>query len=155
MPFFYNYSPTYFWILLCIAFALLELTTPGLFACLAFSGGCLVSAASVFFTQDPTLQSGVGLIASVLIFYLLKKHLQHAKFSHATKVHPTSNMYALIGKEAHLEQDLEPDQTGYARVEREVWSCKNSDTITLPAHGVARIVNIQGNTILIKSKEQS
>ena len=153
MPFFYDLSPLYFWILLSIAFALLELTTPGLFACLAFAGGSLVSAASVFVTPDSTLQTGVGLLASVVIFYILKKHLKNSKFSHATNVHPTSNIHALIGKDAYLEQDLDPDQTGYARVERELWSCKNSDQTLLPAQSVARIVNIQGNTLIIKSKE--
>jgi|GEM_PF-2139566 len=153
MPFFYDYSPVYFWVLLSIAFALVELTTPGLFACLAFSGGCLISAASTYITPDTSTQTAIGLLASVIFFLVLKKYLQNLKFSHKTKAHPTSNIHALLGKDAHLEQGLDPDQTGYARVERELWSCKNSDIIPLPAHGVARIVNIQGNTLIIKSKE--
>lgn len=153
MPFFYDYSLVYFWVLLSGCFALLELTTPGLFACLAFAGGCLVSAVSTLFTPDTSIQTAVGLLASIIFFWILKTYLKNLKFSHTTSTHPNSNIHALLGKDVYVEQELGPDQTGYARVEREIWSCKNGGTTTLSAHGVARIVSIQGNTLIIKSKE--
>ncbi len=66
----------------------------------------------------------------------------------------TSNTQALIGKDATLEQDLQPGEQGFAIVEKEIWSCKNNSLLTLNKNSAAVVVNIQGNTLLLKSKEQ-
>ena len=68
--------------------------------------------------------------------------------------HVTSNTQALIGKDATLEQDLQPGEQGFAVVEKEMWSCKNNSLLTLNKNNAAVVVNIQGNTLILKSKEQ-
>lgn len=153
MPFFYDFSQICTWILLALGFSLFELLTPGLFACLAFSFGCLVSAFTSLFSPDTVLQSAIGLGSSVLAFLILRHYLISAKLSPSEIPHISTNTQALIGKEAVLETNIAPHQTGLVRTGGEVWTGKHNHSITLKAGTWAIIIRIQGNTLILKAKE--
>ncbi len=148
-------SPFYFWTLLSHIFALFELGAPGLFVCLAFSASsALVAIISVFFT-NLIGQAITFLVLGVGIFLALKSKLLDWKYTHQTTPDVTSNTKSLIGKYVHLEQPLNPGECGYAKVEKELWSCKNDSQIILTNDIGVIVVSIQGNTLILKSKELS
>ena len=148
-------SPFYFWTLFALVLALFELGVPGLFVCLAFSvSSALIALLSLFFS-DFMGQAIAFLVLGVGIFLLLKNKLLDWKYTHQTTPHVTSNAKSLIGKYVHLEQPLNPGECGYARVEKELWSCKNNSQITLTNDIGVIVTNIQGNTLILKSKELS
>ena len=153
MPFFYDFSQICTWVVLALGFSLFELLTPGLFASLAFSCGCLVSAFTSLFSPNIVLQSAVGLGSSILAFLLFRHYLIAAKLSPSESPNISTNTQALIGKEAILETDIPPHQTGLARTGGEVWTGKHNHSITLKAVTSAIIIRIQGNTLILKAKE--
>ncbi|MBM3894101.1 NfeD family protein [Candidatus Dependentiae bacterium] len=148
-------TPFYLWTLIGIVLILLELCSPGLFVCLAFGISGLSTGLLSFLFKDFSWHQEFFVIYGAIIFFVLKLKIEHFNYSHKQNPHITSNIQSLIGKQAHLEQPLSPGECGYAYVEKELWSCKNnSQTILTNDVGVI-VVNIQGNTLILKSKELS
>ena len=143
-------SPFFAWIIAGIVFSCLELAVPGMFACIAFAIGSLVAALSSYFSADLLVQATVGFAGSILSFIFIRLYLIKAKLSEVEAPKLSTNVQALIGREAIIIKEVFPHQTGLARVGGEIWSCKNIETDILAEGTRALVLRVQGTTLILK-----
>lgn len=134
----------WFWLLLSITFALVEILTPGTFYFLWFCFGALCALFVTFFTDNIPLQICVFISTSILsligFYSRLKKYL-NTKYRGA-------NIEELIGKLGIVIEEIEPlKSTGMVKVNGELWRAK-SDTF-IPKDTKVRIKKINGNTLIV------
>jgi membrane protein implicated in regulation of membrane protease activity len=138
----------YAWLLLALGFLLLELSTPGLFFFIAFACGAVCAAAMAFLDFSIIGQLWIALLGSVTCFIAIKSFFA----THKTKnTDNKTNVDALIGQEAIVVEAISINQPGAIRVKRELWSAILRDGSMLQIGTVVKIVDIQGNKLVVRS----
>lgn len=140
------------WLLLALAFALVEIFVPGVFFFLSFAIGAGAASLSAFFWPELALQLPVALIASCASFYFLSKIIENKKLSTAEHRHASTNIESLPGLKVIAQTDFTTDGTGFVKLECEVWSAKNQGS-PLQRGDKALVLKVEGNKLFIKKMD--
>ena len=116
----------FLWILLSLSFLILELGHPGLFFFLSFSIGALAAAAFAYFDYGFFVQVPIFFSATFGALFFLRIFVK--KFHRSIQ---KTNVYALIGKQGVVVQQILPEQPGYVKVEGQLWLARPV------AHGIS------------------
>lgn len=111
------------WSLLGLLLVLLELGHPGLFLFLSIALGAFGAAGATFMTPELGWQLAVFVIIATLGIILTQWYLRRlGKFF--SKSLGQTNVYALIGKRGLVLAEIGEQQTGYVKIDGEVWLAK-------------------------------
>ncbi|MCK4265603.1 NfeD family protein [Candidatus Babeliales bacterium] len=142
----------YLWLLLAIAFLLVELSTPGLFFFVGFAIGCAVASVMAFMGYSFAIQCIASLIVSILSFGFLKKYFSESvRNSKGEK----TNIHALSGQKALVVSAIKPTINGRIKIRGELWPAKVDGTESFENGELVIIVRIEGNHLVVKKLGES
>ncbi len=135
-----------FWIVLALAFLVIELGTVTLVS-LWFVGGALAAMGAALLGWDLWLQvlifAGVSLILLLLIRPFFKKYVDPHKVK--------TNVDALIGKQAIVIEPINNlAAVGAIRLDGVIWSARSAENTLIPAGTVVIIQAIEGVKAIVK-----
>ena len=129
-----------FWIILAIAFVIIEFGTVALVS-VWFVGGSLAAMAVALAEGPLWLQVLLFILVSLILLLLLRPFLR--KYVYATKS-PT-NVDAVIGREALVTEDIDNlAGTGTIKLDGVIWTARSVDNSRIPAGTVVAIQSVQG-----------
>lgn len=132
----------YYWLIFGILFLFLELLNPGLFFFFSFFVGSLAAAVTSYADVSlygQILSFFIGSVISCIVFgWIFKKNIFGIMPKHGYK----TNIYALQGKKAEVIKKIEPLQTGFIKLNGEMWSAKSNEVC--PAGSVVEVVDVIG-----------
>ena len=129
-----------FWIILAIAFVIIEFGTVALVS-VWFVGGSLAAMAVALAEGPLWLQVLLFILVSLILLLLLRPFLR--KYVYANKS-PT-NVDAVIGREALVTEDIDNlAGTGTIKLDGVIWTARSVDNSRIPAGTVVAIQSVQG-----------
>lgn len=129
-----------FWIILAIAFVIIEFGTVALVS-VWFVGGSLAAMAVALAEGPLWLQVLLFILVSLILLLLLRPFLR--KYVYANKS-PT-NVDAVIGREALVTEDIDNlAGTGAIKLDGVIWTARSVDNSRIPAGTVVAIQSVQG-----------
>ena len=129
-----------FWIILAIAFVIIEFGTVALVS-VWFVGGSLAAMAVALAEGPLWLQVLLFILVSLILLLLLRPFLR--KYVYANKS-PT-NVDAVIGREALVTEDIDNlAGTGTIKLDGVIWTARSVDNGRIPAGTVVAIQSVQG-----------
>jgi membrane protein implicated in regulation of membrane protease activity len=131
------------WFAGALSLFLLEMTAPGLYYFISLGCGALAASIGSLFDASLFVQLALCTAGSSISFFILKK-------IGSRHHHATTNVQALIGKEAHVERSIEPQKVGLVRVGREIWSATAEHHTTLHKGTVVKVIRVQGNKVIVR-----
>lgn len=142
------------WLIVGFLFLLLELISPGFFFFVSFFCGALIAAlfSAYHFTliQQIIAFFTASCISFSLIYFVLKKR-HYFNFRHV----PKTNFFALIGKHAEVIEEIKPAQTGFIKVDGQIWSAKAKENESFPVGAVVEIIDVVGCHCKVRAFQES
>ena len=136
----------YVWVVLMIAFALVELLTPQLVS-VWFAIGSLGALAAAALNAPLWLQIVIFILISVIMIFVTRP--LYKKFI-KSKLVPT-NSDRLIGETAVVTEAIDNlTSKGTVKVCGQVWSAKSENGETIPAETHVTVLRIEGVKLVVK-----
>ena len=136
------------WIVLAIAFAVLEAVTANLVS-IWFTIGAVGALAAYFLNASYTVQIVVFVAVSVIALFLTRPLVK--KFS-KPKIQPT-NADMLLGKEAVVTEGINNTHaTGAVKIKGTVWTARSSDDSEIPEGEIVIVKAIEGVKLIVERK---
>ena len=136
----------WFWIIVAIAAAVIEIVTLGNLICIWFTVGAAVSAVLAVLKVATPIQYfaffAVSIAAMLIIRPMSVNYLRG-------NVVPT-NADKLIGKTAHLTKDITSEAWGELVISGMTWSCISLDNEPIKKDTKVRIMAIEGVKLIVK-----
>ncbi|MBL4587882.1 NfeD family protein [Candidatus Babeliales bacterium] len=139
-----------FWILTGLAFGFLELSSPGFFFFLSCSFGCFVAASLAWYQYTLVTQMVVAFFVMIFSLYILYALVKKYAFSQHSSEKHTTNIDALIGREALVLQKIIGKEYGLVKVRGEIWSAETDDDAALEINESVVVVRIYGNKLMVR-----
>ncbi|HLB94199.1 MAG TPA: NfeD family protein [Candidatus Babeliales bacterium] len=137
------------WSLLGLLLVLLELGHPGLLLFLAIAIGAFSAAGATFMTPELGWQLAVFIVTATLGIILTQLWLRRLSRFFSKSLGQT-NVYALIGKRGVVLAELGEQQTGYVKIDGEVWLAKTvAEKIINPGQEVL-VTGTKGCHVIVK-----
>ena len=137
------------WSLLGLFLTLLELGHPGLLLFLSIALGAFGAAGATFFTPELGWQLAIFVGISIVGIILTQLWLRSlGKFF--SKSLGQTNVYALVGKRGLVLADIVDRQTGYVKIEGEVWLAKTTVGQTIVAGQEVLVTGIKGCHVIVQ-----
>ena len=129
-----------FWIILAIAFVIIEFGTVALVS-VWFVGGSLAAMAVALAEGPLWLQVLLFILVSLILLLLLRPFLRKYVYANTS---PT-NVDAVIGREALVTEDIDNlAGTGAIKLDGVIWTARSVDNSRIPAGTVVAIQSVQG-----------
>jgi membrane protein implicated in regulation of membrane protease activity len=140
----------WYWILLGLLLAAIELATPGGFFFMFFAvSALLVGVLDVMgILQSDTLQWGLFSVLSLVCLGLFRKPLLERMNKHDRH----EAVDSIVGELATALSAMTPGQYGRAEVRGAAWTARNVDTVSLNAGERGRVVEVRGLELDIRSE---
>lgn len=135
------------WLTIAICAILFELQSPVLFFFLSLACGAGVATGISLLTQS-TLYPWYGFALCSVISFCILRQLSKKYTKHSV----TTNVYALVGKEARVLTPISAIQSGSVKVHGEVWSARTNSEKTFYEHDTVIIQNIQGCHVIVQER---
>ena len=135
----------YVWLIIALLFLFVELGTPGLFFFISFAIGASFSAIFAFLNFSFLIQCWVGLITSLIIFFILR-----LIFSRKAIDKDITNVDALVGKTALVVKEINSKVKGSVKLGGEIWSAKISEGSVLQVGTIVKVIKVIGNSLIVK-----
>ena len=135
----------YFWLIMAIIFLFAEIGTPGLFFFVAFAVGCVFASIAAFSGFVLYIQCFVSLGVLLLTFVFIR-----LRFTSSNVRSDQTNIYALVGREAHVIKKICPHHKGQVKVGGENWTAIADCKLELCVGMVVEVIGIRGNTLIVK-----
>lgn len=133
------------WFFTALSFFFLELTSPGLLFCLAFSCGALLACALAFIWEDDLLLQTVSFLLGTLIAYIVLYVWIKQDTHHGYK----SNSDALIGKQGILIAAISPGNPGSVKIGGEIWMALSVHNQPVASQTPVQVVSIKGVHLIV------
>ena len=144
-------SPTMFWVLAIILFAVVEALTVGLTS-IWIGVGALASLLVSFLTGNLWIQAIVFLVVSFLALVAFKPLA--ARYLSA-KSHQPTNADRIVGQEAVVTEEIcNLESRGRVQVLGQEWSARSTDEQIIPAKAVVVVDRIEGVKVFVTKKIQ-
>lgn len=139
-------TPSIFWLLVFVLFAIGEAATVGLTSIwFAFGGLCALIASGI--TTNITVQVVVFLAATGLSMLLLRPMVQH----YLKPNHQATNADRIIGKTVLVTMTIDNILCeGEVQVHGQLWSAQSAHDVIIPAQSKVRILEIQGVRLIVE-----
>lgn len=135
----------FFWLTICLAFFLIELTGISMFFFLSFSVGALASAFSAFFVYWIGWQILIFLGISGLALLLLRLAFNPKKFKNRV-----TNVDKLPGMHGVVTKSIAHGIVGQVNIQGQIWSARADGTQVLPEGTVITVIRVQGCHVIVK-----
>lgn len=135
------------WLMVALFFLILELGHPGLFFFLAFSFGAFSALIASYCDQSLATQCTIFFGVTLIALYFLRLFLK--KFHHSIE---KTNVYALIGKQGNVVQDILLEKPGYVKIEGEIWLARSSQK-KLEVGSDIVVIEARGAHLLVEQKK--
>ena len=136
------------WIVMAIAFAIMEAVTTQLVS-IWFTIGAIAALAAYFLDAGYTAQIVVFVAVSVVAMILTRPLVK--KFSSA-KIQPT-NSDMLLGKEAVVTEAINNTYAkGAVKVQGMIWTARSSDDSEIPEGRIVIVKAIEGVKLMVEEK---
>ncbi len=148
---FINFDSSLFWVLLGVAFLILEALTPGFFL-LFFGFGAWVTALTLFFWSDPQGGQWAVFMASSVVSLLILRRKLKSLFNSAPPENElmkdpiVANLY--LGREVIVIKDVAPNAPGLIELDGTNWQAKSTDK-TFKVGDRAKVLETNGLTLTI------
>lgn len=139
---------SFLWISAAIMFLLAEVGHPGLFFFLPFACGAAASALIAVWTESIIWQGITFLLVTGCAFIVIHYWLQLRKSVH--EQHQTTNIDALVGKQALVIQAIEQNGTGYVKISGEQWLARSIDNQHIEKNVEVEVVATRGAHVIVK-----
>jgi len=137
------------WLIIAFIFAVIEAFTLGL-TTIWFAGGAVVAVVAALLDASVAVQVVIFVVVSILLLVLTRPWaMKHFK----TKLEST-NIDAVIGKEALVTQEISPFCAGEAKLNGLTWVALSTDkTRTIPACTAVRVDAVEGVKLIVTPVE--
>lgn len=137
------------WLIAAGIFLIAEIITSG-FLVFWLSISALITMIVSFFTDNLIIQSSVFLISSIILI-LATKPLTKKFFS--PKNTNKTNAYSIIGKQAIVVQEINPEKgIGQIKVNKEVWSAMSEENTIISQDSKVTILKIDGVKAIVTTR---
>ncbi|MBA2306728.1 NfeD family protein [Candidatus Dependentiae bacterium] len=134
------------WMMLLVACAFLELSSPGMFFFLSFSIGAAIAAIFSLFSANPATEFSVFLVASAGAFFVVKRYVK----SISKDTMYTTNVYALRGKKAQVVEEIMPLEKGWVNVDGQLWAAVSAHNEGIEKGSIVMVINSAGSHLVVK-----
>jgi membrane protein implicated in regulation of membrane protease activity len=137
------------WLIIAFALAVIEAFSLGL-TTIWFAGGAVVAVIAALLGASVPLQVVIFVVVSILLLVLTRPWaMKHFK----SKLEST-NIDAVIGKEAMLTKDISPFSAGEAKLNGLTWVALATDkTITISAGTAVKVDAVEGVKLIVTPVE--
>lgn len=137
------------WLIIAFILAVIEAFSLGL-TTIWFAGGAVVAVVAALLGASVPLQVVIFVVVSILLLVLTRPWaMKHFK----SKLEST-NIDAVIGKEAMVTKDIKPFSAGEAKLNGLTWVALATDkTITISAGTVAKVDAVEGVKLIVTPVE--
>ena len=133
------------WLLLFLAFLILEVVTVSLVS-IWFCGGAIAAMISSYFTDSLFIQILVFIVVSVILLIVLKPLFKHFRISSPT------NYDRVIGKTGVVTEDISEDKYGQVKVNGSIWTAKSKEKIKKDEK--VKILDVEGVKLIVEREEK-
>lgn len=141
------------WSLIGLFLVLLELGHPGLFLCLSIALGAFSAAGVALMTSELGWQLVIFVLVAISGILLTQLWLRSLSKFFSRSMGQT-NVYALIGKRGTVLAAVSEQQTGYIKIDGEIWLAKTSVGENITIGQEVLVIGIKGCHVIVKSKEE-
>lgn len=139
-------NATAFWLVLLVAFAIIEAATVQLVS-VWFAVGALGALAAVFAHADFKVQLAVFIAVSLLSFVLTRPLVK--KFTKSGI--QSTNADRCIGKTAVVIEEIDNlNAKGQVKVNGNIWSARSSDGSVIPENTLVKVLKIEGVKVIVE-----
>lgn len=139
-------NATAFWLVLLVAFAIIEAATVQLVS-VWFAVGALGALAAVFAHADFKVQLSVFIAVSLLSFVLTRPLVK--KFTKSGI--QSTNADRCIGKTAVVIEEIDNlNAKGQVKVNGNIWSARSSDGSVIPENTLVKVLKIEGVKVIVE-----
>ena len=139
------------WLILLACFLVVEAITVGL-TTIWFAGGALVAAIASGLGAGILIQWVLFLVISLVLLIFTRP----LAVRYMNKGVPKTNVNSLIGERAVVIQKINNlEQSGQVRINDIEWMTRtSSDEVTIPAHAIVTIEDVQGVKLIVKEETE-
>ena len=141
-------EPWHIWIIVALAFFILEVFTPG-FAVACLSIGAIGAAIGTVCGLTLKFQILVFALASLLAFVLVRPVLLNVFQNKKKEV--LTNVDALIGKQAIVSEEIKPVVGGRVKVDGDDWKAVTADGSSVEVGKVVRILKVDSVILTVEA----
>ena len=139
-------NATAFWLVLLVAFAIIEAATVQLVS-VWFAVGALGALAAVFAHADFKVQLAVFIAVSLLSFVFTRPLVK--KFTKSGI--QSTNADRCIGKTAVVIEEIDNlNAKGQVKVNGNIWSARSSDGSVIPENTLVKVLKIEGVKVIVE-----
>ncbi len=137
------------WLIIAFVLAMIEAFSLGL-TTIWFAGGAVVAVIAALLGASVPLQVVIFVVVSILLLVLTRPWaMKHFK----SKLEST-NIDAVIGKEAMLTKDISPFSAGEAKLNGLTWVALSTDkSLTISAGTAVRVDTVEGVKLIVTPVE--
>jgi membrane protein implicated in regulation of membrane protease activity len=140
-----------YWFIAAIVLLFLELVLSG-FVLLCFGFAALATVLVCLLRAGAELQMFSFIVFTVVSLVIIRPFvLKHMKPKDGLV---ETNVYALIGKEALVIEEMNENRTGRVKIGGEEWRAASKDGDPIAAGGRVRVLAVSGNTLIVQRKEE-
>jgi len=140
-------KPVYFWLILAVALAGVEMMTLTFFV-LPFSLGSLIAAVAALITADVNTQIWICALAS--LGWLVVCQILYRRYQRDTPHKVKSNVDALVGKKALVTEEIVGEaKRGFVKIGGEVWSAISPDEQKLIPGTAVYVHAVEGAKVIV------
>lgn len=138
----------FYWLIAAILLILLELLFSG-FVLLCFGFAAFLTTIVSLLKAGIELQILSFIVFTVIAFVTVRPFfLKHMKPKGGLV---ETNIYALIGTEAKVVEEINPDSnSGRVRVQSEEWGARSSDSSVIPVGTTVKVLQVSGNKLIVQ-----
>ena len=139
----------YWWLIVAIAFLILEMGHPGLFFFLSFFFGGIIAAFSTGLTSLIMLQMVFFLGGTIMAAAILR--YWGIGFLSKNRSQQQTNVYALKGKRAIVKQDIAAEKAGLVTIGGQVWAARVLHHDDIVRQGdIVEVVDVRGAHVVVR-----
>ena len=138
-----------FWLIVAFILAIIEAFSLGL-TTIWFAGGAVVAVVAALLGASVPLQVVIFVVVSILLLVLTRPWAM----KHFKKNLESTNIDAVIGKEAMVTKDISPFSAGEARLNGLTWVALATDkNLTISAGAPVRVDAVEGVKLIVTPLE--
>lgn len=135
-----------FWTIICAGCLIFEFITVGDLVSIWFSLGALITGIVSLFVDNITVHVAIFVCFSAISMLLLRPICLKALKRTGGK----TNLEAIMDKTVKIIEPILSDKMGTAKLEGVIWNCVTSDGEEVASGTICKVVEIQGNKLIVK-----
>jgi len=141
-------DPWFFWLIAAVLLVLLELVFSG-FVLLCFGFAAFATSIISLVGDALELQILSFIVFTVIAFVAIRPFF--LKRMKPKEGFVETNVYALIGAEAKVVEEINPDSgVGRVKIRGEEWGAVSKNSTSIPVGSIVKVIEISGNKVIVQ-----